>query len=222
VSDDMNLLHHVVRPAAAEPGGALVLFHGRGVDERDLAPLLDELDPQRRLVGLAPRAPFQLPGAPGYHWYAVREIGFPDPDTFLSGFERVATWLDAVAASTGVPAERTVLGGFSQGAVMSYALGLAAGLPVPAAILAMSGFIPTVEGWQADLESRRGLPVAITHGTLDPVIGVEFGRAARELLEQAGLDVTYRESPIGHGIDPRHLPELAQWLRDLERLRLER
>jgi phospholipase/carboxylesterase len=222
VSDEIDLLHHVLRPAAGDPAGALVLFHGRGVDERDLAPLLDELDPQRRLVGLAPRAPFQLPGNPGYHWYAVREIGYPDRDTFMASFERVATWLGAVGEATGVPPERTLLGGFSQGAVMSYALGLGAGLPRPAGILAMSGFMPTVEGWQLDLESRRGLPVMIAHGTLDPVIGIEFGRAASERLEQAGLDVTYRESPIGHGIDPRLLPELVQWIGALEGLRLER
>ena len=189
------------------------------MDESDLAPLLDELDPQRRLVGLAPRAPFRLPGNPGHHWYAVREIGFPDRDTFMAAFDRVATWLGAVGETTGVPPGRMVLGGFSQGAVMTYALGLGAGLPVPAGLLAMSGFMPTVEGWQLDLESRRGLPVVIAHGTLDPVIGVEFGRAASQALEQAGLDVSYLESPIGHGIDPRRLPELAQWIRALGGLR---
>jgi phospholipase/carboxylesterase len=54
--------------------------------------------------------------------------------------------------------------------------------------------------------------VAIAHGTLDPVIGIEFARRARELLERAGLAVSYRESPIGHGVDPAWLPELASWL----------
>ena len=40
----------VVRRRPATPAGALVLLHGRGTDETDLAPLLDELDPQGRLV----------------------------------------------------------------------------------------------------------------------------------------------------------------------------
>ena len=65
----------------------------------------------------------------------------------------------------------------------------------------MSGFIPEVEGFELDLE-RPGLPIAITHGTLDPIIGVEFGRAARQRLEAAGNRLLYRESPVGHGIDP--------------------
>ena len=95
---------------------------------------------------------------------------------------------------------------------MSYAIGLGAGRPRPRAILALSRFLPTVPGFALDLESRRALPVAIAHGTLDPVISVEFGRDARDRLEAAGLRVSYRESAMGHTIDPRILPELQSWL----------
>jgi phospholipase/carboxylesterase len=57
-----------------------------------------------------------------------------------------------------------------------------------------------------------GLPVAIGHGTHDPIIPVEFGREARERLERAGADVTYRESPMPHTIDPAYLDELRGWV----------
>jgi phospholipase/carboxylesterase len=124
-----------------------VLFHGRGTDEHDLFPLLDLLDPERRLLGVTPRGPLSLPPGGG-HWYAVREIGYPDPRTFLPTFEALSEWLDALGAETGLGPERTILGGFSQGAVMSYALGLAGTRPRPAAIVALSGFIPTVEGFE--------------------------------------------------------------------------
>ena len=70
-----------------------------------------------------------------------------------------------------------MIGGFSMGAVMSYAVGLGAGRPSPRGILAFSGFIPTVDGWAAELDSRPGLPVLIHHGGNDPVISVEFARA---------------------------------------------
>jgi phospholipase/carboxylesterase len=76
----------------------------------------------------------------------------------------------------------------------------------------MSGFIPTVEGWEPDLETRAGLPVFITHGARDPVIGVEFARDARARLESAGLDVDYREHDGGHHLDPRQLPAMQAWL----------
>ncbi len=63
-----------------------------------------------------------------------------------------------------------------------------------------------------ELADAQGLPVAIGHGTFDPVIGVEFGRAARDLLTAAGADVTYRESPMAHAIDPGFLRELPDWV----------
>jgi phospholipase/carboxylesterase len=199
-------LTYRARPAAGEPEGALVLFHGRGADEHDLFPLLDLLDPEPRLLGLTPRGPLALPPG-GAHWYAVREIGYPDPGTFLATYDRVATWLDSLELD---PA-RAVLGGFSQGAVMSYALGLGEGRPRPAAIVALSGFIPTVEGFSLDLAPPLP-PVAIGHGTFDPVISVEWGRRARATLEDAGAEVLYREYPLPHTIDPRFLAQLAPWL----------
>jgi phospholipase/carboxylesterase len=194
-------IRHEKRAAAGIPAGALALLHGRGADQHDLAPLLDLLDPERRLIGLLPRGPLALPPG-GRHWYIVREIGFPDPGTFLPTFADASNWLDTALEDVGVPAGRTVLGGFSQGAVMSYALGLGAGRPRPAAIVAFSGFVPRVEGFELDLESRASLPVSIAHGTLDPVIGVEWGRHARERLETAGLTVSYREDPAAHQITP--------------------
>jgi phospholipase/carboxylesterase len=196
------------RPAAGDPEGALVLFHGRGADEHDLVPLLDVLDPERRLLGVTTRGPLSLPPG-GAHWYVVPRVGYPDPDTFHSTFALVSEWLDRLAEETGIPAERTALGGFSQGAVMTYALGLAPGRPRPPALIALSGFIPTVEGYDPDLETEPKPRVAIGHGTYDPVIGVEFGRQARERLEAAGFDVTYREYPLPHAVDPRFLSQLS-------------
>jgi phospholipase/carboxylesterase len=206
-----ELLEASVRAAAGEPEGALVLFHGRGTDENDLHPLLDALDPERRLLGVTPRGPLTLPPG-GHHWYVIRELGFPDPETFLESYECASTWLD----SLDVPPERTVIGGFSQGAVMSYALGLGADRPRPACVLALSGFIPNAEGFTLDLE-RPLPPIAIGHGAYDPVIGVEWGRQAKEQLEAAGADVLYREYPLPHTIDPRFLAELQPWVQQAVR-----
>ena len=195
-----------VREAAGEPEGALVLFHGRGADEHDLVPLLDVLDPERRFVGITPRGPLSLPPG-GAHWYAVREIGYPDPSTFLPTYELVGEWLDGL----GFPPERMILGGFSQGAVMSYAMSLGRGRSRPASVLALSGFVPTVDGLELELEPP--LPrYAIGHGTLDPVIRVEWGRRARTLLEEAGAEVRYAEYPLPHTIHPGFLLQVRDWL----------
>jgi phospholipase/carboxylesterase len=192
------------------PAGALVLLHGRGADENDLYPLLDFFDPDRRLVAATPRAPLALPPG-GWHWYAFREVGYPDPETFDRVFPVAADWLDTFLADRGLSHDRLVLGGFSQGAVMTYALGLGSGRPRPAAMIALSGFMPTVEGFELDL-SQPLPPFAIGHGTLDPVISVEFGRAARDRLVASGADVTFREAPIPHAIDPSFARELPAWI----------
>jgi phospholipase/carboxylesterase len=199
-------LTSLTRPVRGEPEGLLVLFHGRGADERDLFPLLDAIDPGRRLLGVTPRGPLALPPG-GAHWYAFYRMGYPDPETFSATFAVAGEWLDGL----GVPPERTVLGGFSQGGMMAYALALRRGRPRPAALIALSAFVPSVPGFELDLESPLS-PVAIGHGIYDDVIGVEWGRAARDLFAEAGADVLYRESPIGHSIDPSFLAEIAAWL----------
>ena len=200
-----------------EPAGALVLLHGRGTDEVDLLPLLDELDPGARLAGVSLRAPLQIaPG--GYHWYSFLEVGRPDPPSFRTSYRDVAAWMDAeLPGLTSVGPERTMLCGFSQGAVMAYALALGRGRPAYAGLIALSGFIPEVPGvLDLDLAGHRRLPVAIGHGALDPVIGVRFGRAAAQRLQAAGLQASYHESPaLAHGIDRGFTAELAVWLQRL-------
>jgi phospholipase/carboxylesterase len=199
-----------LRPADGDPEGALVLFHGRATDENDLFPLLDELDPERRLLGATARGPLSLPPG-GWHWYVIRQVGFPDPETFHATYALVGSWLDDLLAEHGIPIERTILGGFSQGAVMAHSLGEGAARPRPAGVIGLSGFIPQVEGFE--LGDVTGLPVAIGHGTYDPVISVDFGREARDRLTEAGAEVTYRESPMPHTIDPAFLAELRGWVR---------
>jgi phospholipase/carboxylesterase len=205
----MSLIYRE-RPAAGEPAGLLVLHHGRGADEHDLLGLADVLDPDRRLHVVTPRAPLAIGG--GYHWYVVPRVGYPDPDTFHAAYRKLAAFHDELWQRTGIPPESTVLGGFSMGSVMSYALGLAGDRPAPAGILAFSGFIPTVAGWEPDLGSRPDLPVFIAHGRRDPVMDVEFARGARTLLGAGGLRVDYHESDAAHHIDPAHVPAAIQWL----------
>jgi phospholipase/carboxylesterase len=200
------------READGDPAGLLVLHHGRGADENDLLPLADVLDPRRRLHVVTPRAPLTLPGWPGYHWYVVPRVGYPDPQTFDASFRSLTALHDELWSRTGLSPAQTVLGGFSMGSVMSYSLGLSGERPAPAGMLAFSGFIPVVEGWSPSLEDRRSTRAFIAHGRNDPVMEVGFGRRARELLEAGGLEVEYHESDAAHHIDPANVPAAVDWL----------
>ena len=194
------------REPAGEPAGALVLLHGRGADERDLFPLLDLLDPERRLLGVTPGGPHHLPPG-GRHWYALGGIPTPDPATFAATAPRLAAFLDGLP----VPMDRVVLGGFSQGTVMSYAMSLGPGRPRPAGLVAMSGFLPRVADWPLEPERLRGVPVGIAHGSLDPVIPAQFAAEAEATLTAAGAAVLRLSTPVPHMVDP----DWIEPLRDL-------
>jgi phospholipase/carboxylesterase len=202
----------VERPAAGEAEGLIVLHHGRGTDERDLLGLADRLDPARRLRVVSARGPLRLPGWPGFHWYVVPRVGYPDPDTFFAARAALAALHDRLWEETGVGPESTVLAGFSMGAVMSHALGWSGDRPPVAGVLAFSGFVPTVPGWEPSFADRAVTKALVAHGDRDPVIGVEFGRAARDLLEEGGIEVSYVESPVGHQIDPASLAAASAWV----------
>jgi phospholipase/carboxylesterase len=104
-----------------------------------------------------------------------------------------------------------VLGGFSQGAVMTYALGLGPGRPRPAALIALSGFMPTVSRLRVRHDTAfaagRDRSRCARPGDLRRV-----GPPCPQTLEQAGASIIYREAPIPHMVDPAFLDELRPWL----------
>ena len=169
------------------------------------------LDPERRLHFATPRAPLQLPGWPGHHWFVVPRVGYPDHDTFHAAYAALAGFHDELWERTGTTPERTVFGGFSMGSVMSYSLGLGADRPAPAGILAFSGFVPTVDGGSprsptAPPRARSSpRPQRSRHGRDLRPAGAGTARAG-------GLDVAYHESDAAHHIDPAHVPAAVDWL----------
>ena len=196
----------------------LLLLHGRGASEHDLLPLADALDPGRRLVAVLPRAPLRLPPG-GNHWYVVREMGWPDPDTFLPTLAAAGDWVDAAAAAHGVEPDRVVLAGFSQGCGHVARARARRGPAAAGGNHRPVGVRPhTSPGFELDLAGRTGLPVAIGHGTLDQVIPVEWGRQAprrcsrargwrfatvRRSWATASTPSTWTSSPAG---SPRSFP----------------
>jgi len=92
----------LLREPAGEPEGALILNHGRGSDEHDLYGLLDELDPERRLLGVTTGAPLTDIPPGGRHWYVVPRVGYPDPRTFASSYSLLCSSLDQLLAERGI------------------------------------------------------------------------------------------------------------------------
>ena len=69
-----------------------------------------------------------------------------------------------------------------------------------------------VDGWEPSLRGSQATRAFIAHGRRDPIMEVGFAQRARDLLEAGGLAVEYRESDIGHQIDPSQLADATTWL----------
>jgi phospholipase/carboxylesterase len=208
-------LEHVVyfpeKPAQSYP--TIIALHGRGTDEYDLIPLVLSLGRTDMLI-VSPCAPFPFEFGSGFAWYRLGEEWTPDPETFRTSLERLRNFVSEVRAGYPVNSSRIILLGFSQGTVMSYSLALTDPHSFRG-IAALSGYIPQRSGLTLKLNEIQSLSVFISHGTYDQVIPVRLGREAEQLLTRAGVDVTYREYPMGHEVKEATIRDLSMWFNKL-------
>ena len=210
----MGLITNVVRGEHAERLALLV--HGLGADERDLPGLLPYLDGDGKYLAVAPRGPIASP--PGFSWFDF--AGAPHPDTGLPmGLEDSLAALDTLVDETcdqeGLDRTQAIFIGFSQGAGMTLALALGSRVGTrPAGVVVMSGFLPP--GVDIDDEAVRTVPVFVAHGTHDPLIPVDRGRALARALESAGGRVVYREYPMEHQVALEEVRDARPWLDEVE------
>jgi thioredoxin len=209
----MELIHNVLgTPQAAR---VLLLVHGYGADERDLGGLLPYLDPEGRFLTVLPRGPVAAP--PGFAWYDIAGITGADAHatdaSFVEALDALDGLLDAVCAEHDKPRAEAVVGGFSQGAALAVALGLRRSeRQHPAGLLAMSGYLPDVAGVDYDWDSAAQLPTLVQHGTTDPLLAVERGRALATTLIEHGVPVVYREYPMEHQVAIESVNDAHDWL----------
>ena len=208
-------LFHVVREPSGdsrEPAPVLILLHGVGSNEQDLMSLAPALDPRFLIISV--RAPITLQHG-SYAWYHVE---FTPTGHVINAAEaeasrvRILKFIDEVLKSYNVDASRVFLMGFSQGCIMS----LAAALTSPATfagIVGMSGrLLPDILAKSAPPGELRGLPILVVHGTLDRVLGIEFGRQIRDALQTLPVDFTYREYTMDHHVSEESFSDIGRWL----------
>ena len=56
------------------------------------------------------------------------------------------------------------------------------------------------------------LKIFPSHGTADQVIPVEWARKTKPFLEKLGINSTYKEYPVGHGVAPQNFYDFKNWL----------
>lgn len=206
------LLHKVLPPREIIRGSrapGVILLHGRGANEDDLLSLAGFLD--RRLVVIAPRAPYPFQYGGGFTWYDTLEIGQPVLTMHLDSCKGLLRFCDEMLNRYSINPEKLFLLGFSMGAMMAFTISLAHPGKF-AGVVATSGYIPEGTLVRYQWDELAGTHYRVAHGTYDPVVPVQLGRRAKELLEKTGAALEYREYPMGHEISPESLSDTARWL----------
>lgn len=192
---------------------ALIMMHGFGANESDIYELVPFVD--KRVLIVAPRGPgiAQITARGSYKWYDWSAPGQPKPGLMDTSLEKLSQLIEQLPAVTGVEVDphQVYIGGFSQGGMMS--LAMAANFPqLLAGILPHSGFVSPDSATKLQAGAFRGKPAFVAHGTEDEVLKLEMGQRVRDVLQAGGVDLTYREYPIGHETSLESRRDLADWL----------
>ena len=213
---NLSLKHLYAPPGKALDGGRknplLVLVHGYGADECDLFSLAGEFPDVFHVV--SPRAPIDLPWG-GAAWYS---LDFVNGEKFTCDTEAVAARdtlhmfiNEAIEAYDADPSQVWYLG-FSQGAILGY--GLMTTYPQQVRYyMPLSGYLEkAVVSYDVAADDMKDVKVFATHGSVDPVIPVQWARLIKPFMESRCVDFTYNEYYMAHGISPEGLTLMRRWV----------
>ncbi|RTY72718.1 alpha/beta hydrolase [Flavobacterium sp. LS1R10] len=195
----------------------LLLLHGYGSNEDDLFSFATELPDEYYIVSA--RAPYNMQyGA--YAWYAINfdadQNKFSDHDQAKVSRDLIAGFIDELIQTYPINAEKVTLIGFSQGSILSYAVALSYPEKVQK-VVAMSGYLNLEIVTEDYLKNNfHTLKIFASHGTVDQVIPVEWARKTPAIVENLGINITYKEYPIGHGVAPQNFYDFKNWILENE------
>ena len=211
---DLSLEYLIREPKIKqEKNPLLLLLHGYGSNEADLFSFASELPDEYYIISA--RAPYDLQYG-SYAWYA---INFDADQNKFSDFEQakvsrdlIATFIDELIKTYPIDVKNITLVGFSQGSILSYAVALSHPEKIKN-VIALSGYISEPifeENYKNNNFSK--LSVFASHGTVDQVIPVEWARKTKPFLDNLGIESTYKEYPVGHGVAPQNFYDFKNWL----------
>jgi phospholipase/carboxylesterase len=201
-----------------EPVGSVIWLHGLGADGHDFEPIVPELGlpsalPLRFVFPHAPVRPVTINGGMAMRaWYDILSLGSEgraDREGVLASCE-LLEGLMAREIERGIDASKIVLAGFSQGGAIAIHTALQTQHEI-AGLMALSTYLPIADAADTAAE-RDGLPTFMAHGSFDPMVRIEWGRAAADKLIGRGYDVQWHEYPMAHAVCPPEITDISAWL----------
>jgi phospholipase/carboxylesterase len=200
-------------PQPAKPKACVVLLHGVGGSETNLADLAVAIDPDTMVV--LPRGPLQL--APGqFGWFRVNFTA-SGPSIIATEAEQSRHALIALLAELqlayGIDSQKTVIAGFSQGGILSASVALSAPERVAGFGILSGRILPELEPHLARTERLANLRGFIAHGEYDSKLPVTWAQRSDRLLDELGVAHLTRLYPINHEISAPMQADFLEWLK---------
>ena len=200
------------------PIGSVIWLHGLGADGHDFEPIVPELNlpaniPLRFVFPHAPLQPVTInDGMAMRSWYDILsfdEEGRTDRAGVLKSSD-VLHDLIGREIERGIKEEKIVIAGFSQGGAVAIHTALRTSYNI-AGLMALSTYMALRDDADAAV-SRRDLPIFMAHGSFDPVLKIDWGRASADKIIETGYSVDWHEYPMAHAICPQEVADISSWL----------
>lgn len=210
-----GLAWRVAEPAPTTPTSLLVLLHGVGGNEAQLADLARTAGPGVRVVLPQGRLAFG-PGQFGWFRVAFTPTG-PQivPEEAEASRLALIQWIAALQHQHGVSPSRTVVAGFSQGGIMSASVALTAPETVTGFGVLAGRILPELEAALAPAERLGALHGFIGHGIHDSKLPVTWAERADAWLTRLGVPHTTRLYPVDHTLSADMRSDFEAWCRPL-------
>jgi phospholipase/carboxylesterase len=200
------------------PRGSVIWLHGLGADGHDFEPIVPELRlPEglslRFVFPHAPVQPVTINGGMAMRsWYDILSLdseGRADREGVLKSSALLED-LIAREIERGTEPTKIVLAGFSQGGAVAIHTALQTEHRI-AGLMALSTYMALPEDAE-NAVSRKDLPIFMAHGSLDPVLKIDWGRASADKLGENGYTVDWHEYRMAHAVCPQEIADISQWL----------
>lgn len=206
-------------PLVIEPAiparNTVIWLHGLGADGGDFLPLVEELQlsepkalryvfPHAPVLPVTVNAGYEMPA-----WYDIYAMDLlAEVDT--QGIDRSVDYLLQLVdreIGQGIAGEHILLAGFSQGGVIALAAAMRSVQPL-AGVMALSTYLPAV----IPISPRPRRNIFMAHGRMDNVVPWQAAEDARQRLQQAGHDMTWREYDMAHSLCAEEVADMREWM----------
>lgn len=191
---------------SSTPKGRLLLLHGVGSNEANMASLATSLPDDIEILLL--RGPLQL-GPEGFAWY---QVNFTSNGPSFNQQQAEASRQLLIQFIEALPPLPTVIAGFSQGGIMSSSVGVTQPELVAGFALLSGRMLREIEPLIAGPERLKNVSAFIAHGHRDNVLFVDWAHEADAWLSRIGVEHQTHFYDMSHEIVPQELADFSQWL----------